>query len=312
MPTQSGQSSVSVSVTDSLGCKATQTFALQVLPVVTITTTSIPPAIVGQPYFFCFQAIGGSGAYTWQVSFASRTPGFNNVPDSNFDMTGCFKTLPEQGGSFPLSVIATDSNEQASPPASFTLQVAATTPAKASDAKLANIYLWQCFDEGPSADNAGDAAGAAQACALGVWYTNKAADPPDPNFTTIAQPVPFPFVFPNTGWPTNVSRSFDALLTNQAQLIGFAQASLVATERAQGAQAAANIYWYTRQSEAAAQFSELMTWQYEVVPAATRNEVRNGVYERGVARHRVYALRHQRIQRRSSEPTSIPCKRANC
>jgi hypothetical protein len=236
-----------------------------------ITTTSIPPAEVGKEYRFCFQATGSSppGAIdTWKISFASPTPGFSNsVPPDYFSSTGCLDSIPEKDGNFPFSLTVSDPSGDVSAPAFFTLHVAATTAAKAADSRLANAYTSFCLAglPGNTPTSVGEAVGAgaqdAAICALAIKFAQSASDPPDPNFTSIAQPVPFPVVLPSTDWPPRVSNAFRALLEDQANLFGLAQAALTATERAQGAQAAGDVYWTTRQSQAAAQFDELMTWR---------------------------------------------------
>jgi hypothetical protein len=267
-PTAGGNLTVTAQVTDSLGSKASASLSLQVMepPLTIATKPPLRPAIVGKEYHFCFSASPSApsqGLYTWQISFASPAPGFSNlIPPDYFSNSGCLDSIPEKDGNFPFSLTVSDPSGNVSPPAYFTLHVTATTPAKAADASLANAYRSWCLANGPSGtttNTVGEGIQEAMYCGLMISYAKKASDPPDPNFTTIAQPIPFPFVFPNTGWPSIVSNRFEALLTDQANMFGFAQAALVATERAQGAQAAGDFYWTTRQSQAAAQFDELMT-----------------------------------------------------
>ncbi|MBI3461392.1 hypothetical protein HY009_10735, partial [Candidatus Acetothermia bacterium] len=89
-----------------------------------------------------------------------------------------------------------------------------------------------------------------------------AADPPDPNYTEIAQPVTPPFTPITTQDPTlqKFVDAFNALLLNQAQTIGLDEALLHAMERAQGAYQAHDAFWQFQQLNAAAQFaSQLAT-----------------------------------------------------
>jgi hypothetical protein len=232
-----------------------------------VSTKSIPPATVGKEYRFCFAATPPSppsGVYKWQDTWA-------NIPSSGFyyfsqyfDRTGCLDSIPEKDGNFLFSVTVADPNGTVSPEAFFKVHVAASTPAKASDSRLANRFFDLCLKDSPSQsgkviESISVGVQAGLDCGLAIYFEKRAADTPDPNFTTIAQPAPFPFVFPNTGWPAYVSEDFDALLTDQAEVFGYARAALIATERAQGAQAAGNELWSKLQSEAAAQFDELLT-----------------------------------------------------
>lgn len=280
IPTKSGEATVEVQVTDSIGCKANATLSIQVAPppLTIATQPPLPQALVGTEYRFCFSASPSTpsqGLYKWQVSFVS-IPSSGFYYNSNyFSTTGCFDSVPEASGDFPFSVVVQDPNTgDVSPPAYFTVHVAASTVAKAADARLANIYWSLCLAESPSGTaptSIGEGSQAIMDCALALIYAKRAADPPDSTFMTIPEPLAFPFVSSNTGWPQNVFSSFEALLTDEANVFGYAQAALLATERAQGAEAAGDMYWTTKQAQAAAEFDELMTQemtQYQPLEAA--------------------------------------------
>jgi|GEM_PF-5351805 len=94
-----------------------------------------------------------------------------------------------------------------------------------------------------------------------TWYLSArlneyALDPSDPNFTVIVQPV-FPnlalLAIPPSATPAEVRalNAFNALLINQEQAIGFANAGITSVNRAQGAFDAGNTFWETQQVQAA-------------------------------------------------------------
>jgi len=67
-PTATGAYTLSVTVTDASRTSATGSFALTVSPApLTITTTSLPNAIVGEAYSAGFSATGGVLPYTWSL-----------------------------------------------------------------------------------------------------------------------------------------------------------------------------------------------------------------------------------------------------
>ena len=67
--------SFQVQVTDNANNEATQTFSLQVLPVVTISTTSVPNGEVGASYKATLVAADGKAPYAWSVSAGSLPQG---------------------------------------------------------------------------------------------------------------------------------------------------------------------------------------------------------------------------------------------
>lgn len=87
------------------------------------------------------------------------------------------------------------------------------------------------------------------------WYLS--ADPPDPNFTTLATPVipPFTPVEVASIGTQEAADAANALLANVSQLIGFEGGLLISTERSQGAALAGNQFWERQQLLAAAQFA---------------------------------------------------------
>jgi len=83
-----------------------------------------------------------------------------------------------------------------------------------------------------------------------------ACDPPDPNFTVIATPNS-PALTPLTAQPpltTPMVDAFNALLTNEEQIVGTLGAISTSINRAQGAADAGNDFWQAQQLQAAQQF----------------------------------------------------------
>ena len=119
--------------------------------------------------------------------------------------------------------------------------------------------------------------GAAAALPFGsaAWYENSQAvnylqlalDPPDPNFTILAQPelpVP-PTILPGSGIDVPTADAFNEMLTNQAFCVGTGQAVVVSINRASGAEVANNPVWRDRQLEAARGFAR--AWSDELAKA---------------------------------------------
>lgn len=84
-----------------------------------------------------------------------------------------------------------------------------------------------------------------------------AGDPPDSNYAVIAFPEPpaTSLVTPGSDVSQVEADAINSLAANQAQTIGLKRALLISMERAQGAAAAGNTEWVTRQSEAAKSYA---------------------------------------------------------
>ncbi|WP_353069585.1 putative Ig domain-containing protein [Tunturibacter empetritectus] len=121
-PTATGSFSISVTVTDSQSPAktASATISLAVTAAIaplTITTTTFAGATSTQPYTTTLSATGGTAPYTWSVTGlpAGLTLGSNGV----------IAGTPTATGSFPISVIVTDSQSPAKT-ASATIPLAVT------------------------------------------------------------------------------------------------------------------------------------------------------------------------------------------
>ncbi len=98
-----------------------------------------------------------------------------------------------------------------------------------------------------------------------AYYAYRAADPPDPNFMVIVEPV-IPAFTPVTVGNVGTQEAADAanaLLDNLAQILGFEGAVLTSIERAQGAAEAGDDFFETEQLQAAALFSTQLADLYE-------------------------------------------------
>jgi len=86
-----------------------------------------------------------------------------------------------------------------------------------------------------------------------------ARDPADPNFTVIAQPIVHSLsIQPITPAPGVTQQEADALnplLTNMEQVIAVSEALQTSNDRAQGAFAAGNAFWVTKQNQTAQQYA---------------------------------------------------------
>jgi uncharacterized protein (TIGR03437 family) len=76
-PTQQGTLSLTISVRDSTGANAQQTFSLLVAGALTVSTVSLPNGTVGAPYAQSLSASGGTKPYTWLISVGIVPPGLS-------------------------------------------------------------------------------------------------------------------------------------------------------------------------------------------------------------------------------------------
>jgi hypothetical protein len=92
------------------------------------------------------------------------------------------------------------------------------------------------------------------------WYgASKGIDPPDPNFTVIAQPM-IPTLTPIVAQPgisPALAAALNALNTNSIKTIAFAQAAITSLNRAQGAANAGNAFFEAAQLQAEENYSTM-------------------------------------------------------
>jgi len=106
--------------------------------------------------------------------------------------------------------------------------------------------------------------------ALGMWYNNKAADPPDPDYTSIAQPVTPTIPLPPTdaSWTASQLAAYDAYkayIQNSEQIIGLTQAEITCVNRAEGALNAGDAYWVQQQVAAFQRYADLEAFDLQLL-----------------------------------------------
>ena len=114
-PTTVGTYSVAVTVSDSAGAKASQTYALAVLPASLVVTGALPGGIVGVAYSAGLSATGGTAPYTWTAT--GLPPGLSAAA------AGSIAGTPTADGSFSVGVTVTDA-KGATASASLSLTIA--------------------------------------------------------------------------------------------------------------------------------------------------------------------------------------------
>ena len=105
-PTASGRFPVAVTVTDSGGVSNIQTsqatYNLTIVPLLTITTASLPPGTINHAYSTTVAATGGATPYAWTATGLPTGVSINSS-------TGTISGTPTVSGSFPCTVTVTDS-----------------------------------------------------------------------------------------------------------------------------------------------------------------------------------------------------------
>lgn len=115
LPTTAGTFSFVAQWTDSQGLIFPNTFAINILPLLVITTTSLPPGTVGVAYSQTLAATGGILPYTWSVSNGALPPGLT------LSAGGTLSGTPTQAGSYTFTVTV---NAIASMPLTLTMNPA--------------------------------------------------------------------------------------------------------------------------------------------------------------------------------------------
>jgi hypothetical protein len=78
--------------------------------------------------------------------------------------------------------------------------------------------------------------------------------PPDPNYMVLATPATYSIALPLSGVPQNEVTAFNALIASYEQIIALEQAGIISIAREEGAEAAGDATWITKQSQAAQNF----------------------------------------------------------
>ncbi len=118
-PTVAGTSPFTVSVTDSATTPHTASLALSItINAMTITTTTLPTAVVGTPYSKTLTVVGGTPTYSWAITAGSLPAGLgldgatgiiSGTPTlaetSNFTVTVTDSSVPAVTASKALSIV---------------------------------------------------------------------------------------------------------------------------------------------------------------------------------------------------------------
>src|SRR5215469_984586 len=113
----------------------------------TITTTSIPSAVIGGPYTIDLSAIGGAVPYTWSIPSGSL-PGGINLNSSSGLISGTISS----SGNFAFVAKVTDANGKTDSH-SLTLSVSSSTGSFDGPAELPRTYLQTTLANTPAPGN---------------------------------------------------------------------------------------------------------------------------------------------------------------
>jgi len=135
-PTESGDFSVTVTVTDSAAVSKSKGLDLRVEAIATpeITTTELPDGQLGQAYTANLEAAGGTAPYTWTA--AGLPAGLS------CSAQGVISGTPTQAGGFEVAVTATDS---AAVSDSKTMQLRVHGPLELTTTGLAEGEMGQAY-----------------------------------------------------------------------------------------------------------------------------------------------------------------------
>lgn len=96
-----------VSCKDAAGQTALKTLTLSVQQALSIVASTVPPVIVGVPYYHAFTPAGGTAGYIWSISAGQLPPGLSLTTD------GLLSGMATASRKFTLTVSVTDSSSPA-------------------------------------------------------------------------------------------------------------------------------------------------------------------------------------------------------
>lgn len=142
-PTMAGSFGLGLKVTDSSTPTQTAKFfsGINIYPLLTITSTSLPDGVVGSAYSATLTASGGTGAYTWSVGSGSLPNGISLDPN-----TGILSGTPLSAEQANFTVQVTDT---ANPPQTTALPFTLTVAVAGANNRLMKgsyAFLFQGFD----------------------------------------------------------------------------------------------------------------------------------------------------------------------
>ncbi|WP_316801046.1 putative Ig domain-containing protein [Pedobacter frigidisoli] len=125
-PTEAGNYSIGVTVTDSQGKTATNSYAVRVVGTVSLPTRTLPNGVVGTSYLpqTLPAASGGTGSFTYTAT--GLPPGLTFNPTTR-EISG----TPTTGGPYTISLTATDTNNNKAT-TTYALNVTVNAPVVAS------------------------------------------------------------------------------------------------------------------------------------------------------------------------------------
>jgi hypothetical protein len=253
-----------------------------------VTTKYLDSGTAGEAYSGTLSASGGTPPYSWTISQGALPAGLNLSP-----ATGIISGTPSLNSSFPseLTVQVTDANGNV---ASQTFFIAIVRAGKQflSDATKEGCQE-HAITDGTYATSFTLLATAAalnpvteevvpffeflaeEFIADSAYWTELAADAPDPNYTIVAPPI-FGKVpaLPISGLSMGEMGemvALDSLMTSLDQEIAYENAMVKAIDRAQGAFAAGDKAWEDRQLHAAALYSFMLSNLLTSQPALGSN-----------------------------------------
>jgi large repetitive protein len=126
--TAAGTTPITVTATDTDGDVGTANITITVNAgaTVTVSTTSLPDGTVRTAYSETVTATGGTPPYTWSLPSGTLPPGLTPNADA-----GTIIGTPTTAGSYPFSVVATDSDGVASAPQALTIVINAASSSNA-------------------------------------------------------------------------------------------------------------------------------------------------------------------------------------
>lgn len=145
-PTTVGTSQFELTLEDTAGVTASRQFSLTVVSVLRLVTSSpLPPGVVGEAYSLQFQADGGTPTYQWRV--VEGTPPEGLV----LSAAGQLRGIPTQAGTFTFEVTVNDAGQQSTSRVfriTMAPRLVITSASPLPDAQVGEEYSFQATADG--------------------------------------------------------------------------------------------------------------------------------------------------------------------